>query len=81
MTKLDLTSDPDDHERAPDGIPHDVVWRTVFVSCALAAVALASVSATGPVTTACTAALALPFIVLALVRRSTRERDHVHPSR
>ena len=71
----------DDLERAPDGVPHDIVWRTVFVAFALAAVVLAIVGTTGPITTACTAALALPFIVLALARRSERERDHIHPSR
>jgi hypothetical protein len=79
----------DDHElgptesldREPDGVPHDIVGRTAFAACLLAAGALAMFFVVGWLATAVFGALAVSVMVIALQRKSTRERDHDHPSR
>ena len=74
-------SPPEDLEREPDGVPHDIVARTAFASCLIAAVALALFMWMGWVGALMAAAVAVPIMVLALQRKSARERDPVHPSR
>ena len=71
----------EDLKREPDGVPHDIVGRTVFASLMLALAALAMFAAGGWIGATVVAAVAIPTMVLALGRRSERERDHVHPSR
>lgn len=75
------TPQPEDLLREPDGVPHDIVWRTTLSACVLAVLALAAVSAAGWAFAVGIVVLALPFVVLVLARRSEQERDHVHPSR
>jgi len=68
-------------ERQPDGVPHDIVWRVVFATCALAAISLLALEAAGWMMAVIVAVLALPLTVALLQRKSDRERDHIHPAR
>lgn len=70
----------EDLDRQPDGVPHDVVGRTMLAAYAVAVIILAICATAGWCSALVAAAFAIPLIVGALRRRSSRERDHTHPS-
>jgi hypothetical protein len=83
---MDDSQDPaaplvEDLEREPDGVPHDIVARTAFATCVVAGTALAMFMFADWLAALVVGGLAVPVMVVALQRKSTRERDHVHPSR
>lgn len=71
----------EDLDRQPDGVPHDIVLRTVFASCVLAAIAFVLVVVIGLAAAVIGVGAAVPVVVVALQRKAAIERDHVHPSR
>lgn len=71
----------EDLKRPLDGVPHDIVGRTLFAVCAIAALTLAALVAIDRAGAALFAVVVIPPMVVTLQRRSNRERDPVHPSR
>jgi hypothetical protein len=71
----------DDPTREPDGVPHDIVGRTMFAAFLLSAVVLALFAVAGWVWALIVGLAAIPIMVVALSSSSARERDHDHPSR
>lgn len=74
----------EDLDRAPDGIPHDVVGLSALFSFLLAALVLGmwlTGSTTGRVSAIALLVFGVPLVVSGLRDRAERERDHEHPSR
>jgi hypothetical protein len=74
----------EDLDRAPDGVPHDVVGLSALFSFLLAALVLGmwlTGSTTGRVSAIALLVFGVPMLVSGLRERAERERDHVHPSR
>jgi hypothetical protein len=67
-------------EREPDGVPHDIVGRTMLAAYMLGGVVLATLATFGSISAVAVAVLALPIVVVVLRNRAGRERDHIHPS-
>jgi hypothetical protein len=75
---------PEDLERQPDGVPHQVVGLTALFSVMLAilvGVVFLTGGYLGGVCAAGIALIAIPALVSGLGKKADRERDHVHPSR
>ncbi len=74
----------EDLDRAPDGVPHDVVGFTALFSVFLAMLVAFMFLSHKPVVQGAAVLLvliAIPVLVSNLRKRADRERDHVHPSR
>jgi hypothetical protein len=74
----------EDLDRMPDGVPHAVIGYTaLFVVLFVASLsALWVISSTGGrILAGIIALLVVPFVVVTLRNKATRERDRVHPSR
>jgi hypothetical protein len=73
----------EDLDRAPDGIPHDVVGLAALFSVLFAAVVLGMwlSGTTGRITAIAMCLIGVPMLVSNLRERAERERDHEHPSR
>lgn len=71
----------EDLDRQPDGVPHDVVGRTVFAAYVLSVLGLAICATAGWRAALGGAVIAMPILVIALQRRAARDRDRLHPSR
>lgn len=70
----------EDPDRLPDGIPHPVIALTAFYAVALAIVVIMALRHQ-QLAFVVLAAVATPAVVVKLVGKSERERDHAHPSR
>ncbi|MGE5186679.1 MAG: hypothetical protein ACM31C_31715 [Acidobacteriota bacterium] len=74
----------EDLDRAPDGVPHDVIGFTALFTVFLAMLVAFMILSHKLVIQAAAVLLvliAIPVLVSNLRKRSDRERDHVHPSR
>lgn len=73
----------EDLDRAPDGVPHDVVGLSALFSVLFAAVVLGMwlSGPTGRIAAVAICLVGVPMLVSNLRQRSDRERDHQHPSR
>jgi len=75
----------EDLERAPDGVPHNVVGLTAGFSVVLAVLVATLLflggHGVGIAATIVICAFAIPVLVGALRKKAETQRDHVHPSR
>lgn len=73
----------EDLDRAPDGVPHDVVGLAALFSVLFAAVVLGMwlSGTTGRVAAVAMCLIGVPMLVSSLRDRAERDRDHQHPSR
>ncbi len=74
----------EDLDRAPDGVPHDVVGYTALFSVFLAmllAFMILTHKVVVQIAAIAIAVVAIPVLVSTLRKRADRERDRLHPSR
>ena len=77
------TSEHEDLDREPDGVPHNVVGFTALFSVVLALLVAFMFLAGGWARLGAVLLLVIsvPLLVSTLSRKADRERDHIHPSR
>jgi len=81
---IEVTTEHEDTERMPDGVPHNIVGLTLLFSVILAllvAVMVLSGGSVGKLAGFVICLIAIPALVTSLSGKSERERDHSHPSR
>jgi len=62
-------------EHDPDGVPHDIVFRSVLAACVLASTCLVMLDIAGWLGGALVGLIAIPIMTVSLGRRAERERE------
>ena len=80
----DALGPTEDLDRAPDGVPHEVIGLTAFFTVILAMLVgfmFMTGRGVGQIAAIVLALLAIPVIVSSMRKRAARQRDLLHPSR